>query len=86
MESSELTMWAISCVDRYLTVFSLEASSGNETDKICEVSRVLGVSGKDWVSSISPSGTPVASTASYHLVLVNQQFASQFPTFLHRMT
>lgn len=59
-------IWTMSCVDRYLTVFSLEASNGNEIDRICEVKRVLGVSGKDWVSSISSSGTLVASATNYH--------------------
>lgn len=66
MESSELIMWTMSCVDRYLTVFSLEASNGNKMDRICDVKRVLGVSGKDWVSSFSSSGTLDVSATDYH--------------------
>ena len=47
-------MRAIICVERYRVVFSFAVNSGNRTDRMCEVNRVLGVSGNDWVSSISP--------------------------------
>lgn len=56
----------MSWVDRYLTVFSLEASNGNNIDRICDVSRVLGVSGKAWVSSLSSPAKIVASASNYH--------------------
>ena len=59
-------MRAMICVERYRVVFSLAANSGKRTDRICDVNRVLGVSGKDWVSSISPCGMRPASGKGQH--------------------
>lgn len=54
-------MCATSCVARYRTTFSFEPSSGSRIDKMCDVKRVLGVSGNVWVSSASVSVARAAS-------------------------
>lgn len=79
-------MWAMSCVERYLTVFSFDGNNGNKIDRICEVNRVLGVSGKDWVSSIPSSGTQAASADSENLPRQRIDIDSDiFLTFFRRM-
>jgi hypothetical protein len=54
-------MWAMSCVERYRTVFSFEARSCSKIDRMCEFKRVLAVSGKDSISFMSDSGTNAMS-------------------------